>query len=73
MITKANDTTNNSTETSILTTKELASRLKVGTRTAYSLMHNSAFPSVRLGRKFIVTEEALTKWLRANENRSFIL
>ena len=55
--------------TTIITTKELAERLRIGRDKAYSLMKNPSFPSIQLGNRYIVTEQALIEWLTANQYR----
>ena len=53
----------------ILTAKDLAARLQIGRDKAYALIKLSSFPAIRLGSRYIVTEQALEEWLKANEYR----
>jgi len=55
--------------TTIITTKELAEILRIGRDKAYSLMKSSSFPSIKLGNRYIVTEQALIEWLTTNQYR----
>ena len=41
----------------------LAKVLGVGVSSAYELMHEKGFPSVRIGKRFIVPREDLKRWL----------
>ena len=55
----------------ILTVKDLARILKIGKNKAYALMHSNSFPSMRLGRTYVVTEANLAKWLTDNAGKVF--
>jgi excisionase family DNA binding protein len=57
----------------MLTVKDLQSMLKIGRDTAYALMHSSTFPSIKLGGRYYVTEDALNKWLTKVENKTILL
>lgn len=57
----------------MLTTKELQRNLKIGRDRAYALMRSKAFPSIKIGSRYYVTEEALDEWLRKYEYKSFEL
>ncbi|MCR5248982.1 MAG: DNA-binding protein [Lachnospiraceae bacterium] len=56
-----------------LTPKMLARRLSIGRDKAYALMRSAGFPSIQLGDRFIVTEEALDKWLKEAEGKHYII
>lgn len=57
----------------VLTAKELKSVLKCGINRAYDLMKSPAFPSIKMGGRYIVTVSALNEWLIANENKLFLI
>lgn len=57
----------------MLTVKDLQKELKIGRDMAYALMHAKGFPSIKIGGRYFVTEEALAKWLRTYESKSFVL
>ena len=57
----------------MLTVKDLQELLKIGRDKAYSLMHSKSFPSMRLGRKYYVQEQALQEWLVKNRYKTVIL
>lgn len=40
---------------------------------AYQLMHNHAFPSMKLGGRYYVTPEAFEKWLHRQEHKEVVL
>lgn len=57
----------------MLTVKDLQELLNIGRDKAYSLMHSKSFPSMRLGRKYYVQEQALQEWLVKNRYKTVIL
>ncbi len=57
----------------MLDTKDLQTILKIGKNSAYSLMRSNCFPSVQIGRKWLVSEESLKEWLKDNEYSSIII
>jgi excisionase family DNA binding protein len=56
-----------------LTVKDLQSVLKIGRDTAYALVRSKGFPSYKLGGRYYVTQEALERWLKEYEYKSYIL
>lgn len=46
-----------------LSARQLMEKLGVGRTTVYTLMHMEGFPVVRLGKRLLVSEEALDAWL----------
>lgn len=56
-----------------LTPKALAVRLSIGRDKAYALMRSSGFPSIMIGDRFIVTEEALERWIHDCEGKCYDL
>ncbi len=57
----------------MLTVKDLQEILKIGRDTAYALMHAKAFPSIKIGGRYYVTQEALDSWLRSYQYKEFLL
>ena len=55
-----------------MTTKDLMQRLGLGYRSATELMRSSGFPSIQVGKKFVVDEQAYEKWYRLNQGRQVI-
>lgn len=51
----------------LLTVGDLRKRMGVGRDCAYALMHSTAFPSMKIGGRYYVSEEALEKWIKAME------
>ncbi len=47
-----------------LDVKDVANALKIGTNAAYALMHDPTFPSFRVGRRWLVSVQALETWLQ---------
>lgn len=58
------------TELKFYSAKEVQELLHIGRDKTYKLMSLDTFPSIRLGRTFIVGKEALINWLEENERRS---
>ena len=57
----------------MLTVKELSSDLRIGKDKAYALMKSKSFPSICIGKRYYVTEEALADWLRNYEYKEYHL
>lgn len=57
----------------MLTTKELQGELRIGRDTAYALMHSKGFPSMKLGGRYYVDEDALRKWIEQHAYKAFVL
>ena len=47
----------------------LAKVLGVAVSSAYELMHEKGFPSVRIGKRFIVPREDLKRWMEECSSR----
>lgn len=57
----------------LLTVKDIQLILKIGRDRAYALFHSSGFPSLKIGKRYYVSEKALEKWLEKYEGREFKL
>lgn len=66
-------TNNVEQSTRVLDVKGLQIALGIGKDTAYSLMRSQAFPSMRLGRRYVVRKEAFEAWLKRNEGKNYVL
>lgn len=53
--------------------KDLSEALGIGRDAAYALMRSKAFPSMRLGRTYIVSKDNFMEWLNQNKHREFVL
>lgn len=60
------------TET-ILTPMDLAERLHIGRDKAYALIKSKGFPSVCIGKRYIVTSRALDEWLKSYEYKTYVI
>ncbi|MCR5755285.1 MAG: helix-turn-helix domain-containing protein [Acetatifactor sp.] len=60
-------------EITVLTPRDLAEVLHIGRDKAYALIKASGFPSTCIGKRYFVTQKALTDWLQRNENRVFVV
>lgn len=57
----------------LLTVKKLQKTMRIGRDTAYALMHSSGFPSMKIGGRYFVTEDALKMWLEKQKYKSYVL
>ncbi|MBQ6638646.1 MAG: helix-turn-helix domain-containing protein [Lachnospiraceae bacterium] len=55
-------------ELTFLKTKDLMTIFGFGRDKAYALKHSKSFPSIRIGKTYVVTEKNLREWLDG-ENR----
>lgn len=51
----------------ILTTEDIQNMLKISPKQAKALMRTEGFPSIKIGREYRVTEQALTDWIRTTK------
>ena len=71
MTSNENKETLNETKTKALTPKRLAEALSIGRDKAYALMRSKGFPSIQLEDRFIVTQDALDRWLHDMEGKHY--
>lgn len=57
----------------MLTVKDLQRVLHIGRDRAYALMRSKAFPSIKLGGRYYVSVEALERWLKEYEYKTYVL
>ena len=57
----------------LLTVQETQSLLRTGRDKTYALMHSKGFPSIKIGGRYFVEEEALVEWLKKQRYREFKL
>lgn len=57
----------------LYTTEDIQEIFKCGKRWAYELMRAPAFPSVKIGGKYIVERSALESWFKAYAGKEFIM
>ena len=50
----------------ILNVKQMAKYLGIGINTAYRLVHQEDFPSMRIGKRIIIPKEHLDRWIDFN-------
>lgn len=55
----------------VYTVKEVSQLLHIGKNLTYHLMKSSGFPSYQIGKQYFVTDEALSKWLKTIEHKTF--
>lgn len=46
-----------------LTVKEIQQILKIGTNTAYNLIHSKAFPVIKIGQSYRIPREPFLAWM----------
>ena len=51
-------------ERQTMTVKELMAFLGIGRVTAYKLVNENGFPSIRIGRKVLIDREGLQAWIK---------
>lgn len=51
-----------------LSVEEAAELCGVCTKTMYTLTHRADFPTVKLGRRTLISYEGLKEWIRKNTN-----
>ncbi len=54
---------NNPSAAATLTVKEVREILKIGTNSAYNLIHSKAFPVRKVGHSYRIPSESFFKWL----------
>lgn len=47
----------------ILTVKEVQQILKIGTNSAYNLIHSKSFPVIKIGQTYRIPAESFYAWL----------
>lgn len=57
----------------MLDVNDIQKILKIGKEASYALMRNHAFPSVKIGKRYVVEKEAFKRWLKRQEGREFQL
>ena len=60
-------------EKKMLYVKDIQVYFGIGRDKAYSLMRNKAFPSIRIGKRYAVSPDAIERWLRNYEGKTFYL
>ena len=60
-------------EIKVLTVIDLQQALGIGRETAYALMHNKSFPSIKMGGRYFVEIGALQRWLKNYEGKEIYL
>lgn len=53
-----------SSEVKVLTVDEVKNLLKLGRNKVYKIFARDDFPAILIGRRYVVEEEALKKWLQ---------
>ena len=60
-------------EKKMLYVKDIQVYLGIGRDKAYSLMRNKAFPSIRIAKRYAVSPDAIERWLKNYEGKTFYL
>lgn len=56
----------------MLTTKDVSEKLHMGINQTRNMMRKKDFPKINMGRKWLVPEEELEKWLLKNIGKTII-
>lgn len=51
----------------LLTVEEIAQELRICKKNAYDLTHRADFPTIKLGRRTLVSRDGLREWVRKQE------
>lgn len=57
----------------IYNTKDLISIFGFGKTKMYQILQKGLLPTTKIGNEYIITEEALNKWLKQNEGKEIKL
>lgn len=57
----------------IMHVEELQNELGIGRDTAYALMRNHSFPSIKIGRRYIVERKAFEEWLARSRYKTILI
>ena len=57
-------------EIKMLTVEEVKDVLKIGRNRTYDIFAREDFPSITIGKKFVVEEEAFKKWLQEKRKKA---
>ena len=60
----------NNTLPEVLTAKDLQSYLHISRAGAYNLLNRADFPTLRIGKRKLVTRQCLLRWIDENTNPS---
>ena len=52
-----------------LTVEEMAAAIGVSRTTAYNLANSKGFPTIRVGRKILISASGLERWVEENQGR----
>lgn len=55
------------------TVTEIRDILTIGTNKAYNLIKSDGFPSIKIGRKYLVPKDEFDKWVKTYLYHEFIL
>ena len=55
------------TERLTLSVQEAAEQLGISDRYVYQLSHRADFPTVKIGKRILISREGLTEWVRQQE------
>lgn len=56
-----------------LTVKEVADRLRCGTKKAYQLVNQPDFPKIKIGKSILIPESELEKFLHRYIGKTYVI
>jgi len=56
----------------VLSVKQLGQLLGVHANGVYELVHQQSFPSIQIGRKFVIPKAGFVKWLEVQTERKAV-
>lgn len=54
----------------LLTVKEIGTYLRIGTNSAYNLIHSKSFPVIKIGQSYRIPKETFLAWVESVSNMS---
>ena len=57
-------------EIKMLTVKDVQETLRIGRNKAYDIFAREDFPSITIGKRFVIEEEAFRKWLQEKRKKA---
>lgn len=63
---RIHEETSNGNKINMYTVKDLQEILHIGKGTAYKIIKTKGFPTIQIGKKILIPEDDLRKWLKDN-------
>lgn len=60
-------------ESMVYTVKELQKILKLGKNTVYELVSQPDFPTIKLGKKYLIPKKSLEEWMKRHLYKEYLM